>query len=59
MPRKTFLADVTAASEDLITNILDVRRGDDDGDIQCVFKPASRAPISIGLLALGMYYCLS
>lgn len=53
MPRKAFIADVTAASEKTIPRIIDVKRGDDDGDIACVYVPATGAPITISLLALG------
>jgi ubiquitin-conjugating enzyme E2 Q len=53
MPRKAFLADVALTSEKAIDSILDVKRGDDDGDVNFVFVPASGTPIAIGLLALG------
>ena len=54
MPRKAFLADVAAAAEKNIPNIIDVKRGDDDGDVNFVFVPANGAPIAVGMLALGM-----
>lgn len=53
MPRKAFLEDVTSTSNKGIESILDVKRGDDDGDVNFVFVPASGTPIAIGLLALG------
>lgn len=54
MPRKAFLADVTSTSEQALSNILDVKRGDDDGDVNFVFVPTTGASIAIGVLALGM-----
>jgi len=58
MTRKAFIADVKAASEKPITSIVDVVRGDDDGDVNFVFTPTSGAPIAVGLLALGMSFFL-
>lgn len=54
MTRKAFLADVTSTSEKDIPNILDVKRGDDDGDVNFVYVPVTGAPIAIGLLALDV-----
>jgi hypothetical protein len=59
MPRKAFIADIAEASEKAILNIIDVMKGDDDGDITCVYVPASAVPITIGLLALGKKLSLS
>lgn len=55
MPRKAFLADVTAAANKLSPNIIDVKRGDDDGDIDFIYISPACPPVSIGLIALGMY----
>ena len=53
MPRKAFLADVAMAASKLISQVIDVKRGDDDGDIDFQFVPSSGDPIHIGLLAIG------
>lgn len=53
MTRKAFIADVTSASEKSIPSVLDVERGEDDGDVNFVFLPMSGVPINIALLALG------
>jgi hypothetical protein len=58
MTRKAFIADVTSASEKPVPNIRDVKRGDDDGDVNFVFVPASGEPMTIALLALGTYQLL-
>lgn len=58
MPRKQFLADVAAASEKGIPNVIKIRRGDDDGDVNFLFLHDATEPIEIGLLALGTFFCL-
>ncbi|KAJ8066456.1 hypothetical protein OCU04_005516 [Sclerotinia nivalis] len=54
MTRKHFLADVTAASEKGISNVVSISRGDDDGDVNFCFLHDSTEPIEIGLLALDV-----
>ncbi|APA09798.1 hypothetical protein sscle_05g045680 [Sclerotinia sclerotiorum 1980 UF-70] len=54
MTRKHFLADVIAASEKGISNVVSIGRGDDDGDVNFCFLHDSTEPIEIGLLALDV-----
>jgi ubiquitin-conjugating enzyme E2 Q len=55
MPRKAFIADVTAAADKPIPRISGVVRGDDDGDVNFVFSPVSDGlPIELSLLALDV-----
>lgn len=54
MPRKAFIADVTAAAEKSIPRISGVVRGDDDGDVNFVFSPLSGVPIELSVLALDV-----
>jgi ubiquitin-conjugating enzyme E2 Q len=54
MPRKAFIADVTAAADKAIPKISGVVRGDDDGDVNFVFSPASGPPIELSVLALDV-----
>lgn len=56
MTRKAFIADVTSASEKSIAHVSNVERGDDDGDVNFLFKPVTGEPINIALLALGTYH---
>lgn len=52
MPRKAFIADITAAAGQAIPRISGVGRGDDDGDVNFVFSPLSGPPIELSMLAL-------
>ena len=52
MPRKAFIADITAAAGQDIPRIISVDRGDDDGDINFVFSPLSGPPIELCMIAL-------
>lgn len=53
MPRKAFIADVTAAAEKPSPRISGVVRGDDDGDVNFIFSPLSDGPpIELSALAL-------
>jgi ubiquitin-conjugating enzyme E2 Q len=55
MPRKAFLADVASASNMHIPHIVDVKRGEDDGDVEFVYVPVSGEPIIIALIAMGEF----
>jgi ubiquitin-conjugating enzyme E2 Q len=55
MPRKAFIADVTAATQNPVPRISGVVRGDDDGDVNFVFSPLSDGPpIELSALALDV-----
>jgi ubiquitin-conjugating enzyme E2 Q len=58
MARKAFLADVVAASEKNIPNVISISRGDDDGDINFCYIHETAEPVEIGLLAMGTFSCL-
>jgi hypothetical protein len=58
MARKAFLADIVAASEKNIPNIVSISRGDDDGDINFCYIHETAEPVDIGLLAMGTFSCL-
>jgi ubiquitin-conjugating enzyme E2 Q len=51
MGRKDFIADVQGASELAIPGISLVARGDDDGEVNVCFVPASGTPIELSMLA--------
>jgi ubiquitin-conjugating enzyme E2 Q len=55
MPRKAFIADVTACAQKTIPRISVVARGGDDGDLNFVFSPLSDGPpIELSALALDV-----
>ncbi|PQE18799.1 ubiquitin conjugating enzyme protein [Rutstroemia sp. NJR-2017a WRK4] len=54
MARKAFLADVVAASEKNIPNVISISRGDDDGDINFCYIHEAAEPVEIGLLAMDI-----
>jgi hypothetical protein len=58
MTRKAFVADIAMAAEKSINGVSAVVKGDDDGDVNFCFIPASGVPIEIGLLAMGMFSIL-
>lgn len=57
MARKAFLADVAAASQKNIPNVVSIGRGDDDGDINFYYVHENAEPVEIGLLAMGTFPC--
>ncbi|KAM3069277.1 hypothetical protein ACMFMG_010784 [Clarireedia jacksonii] len=54
MARKAFLADVAAASQKDIPNVVSITRGDDDGDVNFCYIPEATEPVEIGLLAMDV-----
>ncbi len=51
MPRKAFIADLKTAQETQISGITEIKRGENDEDIELCFVPETGPPIEIGLLA--------
>lgn len=50
MPRKQFIADVTAASQLSISGLSGVARGTDDESVYATYTPGSGLPLEIELL---------
>ncbi|KAH6672966.1 hypothetical protein B0J14DRAFT_654691 [Halenospora varia] len=54
MPRKAYIADVTAANAQNIQGITSVVRGDEDGDLNVCYAPSVGVPIELSLMALDV-----
>lgn len=51
MTRKQFTADLAAAANSTIADVSNIRRGEEDGQINFRFMPASGSPLDISLLS--------
>jgi len=54
MTRKAFIADVAAATERNIPGVVNVSRGDDDGEVNFDYAPVSGDRLEITVLVTGI-----